>query len=230
MSHQPGTHLSDSANLFEDCRVEGFLQISRRMILYIVPKWLGSFSSVFRTHVLPCFALRRMTDLMICPEAKVSDFAQHGMGCYIIAQRCCNWSEPCIATCWDPAQHGLGPERFVEWSTCLRTWSMSSRLCKEWFDLQLCMVFISFCIVFTIFTTCPPQLAWIVGLWRLVGSIYLVNVIIWPTVFNIRGYMRMGEQRTWCFKENILFLCFLRDMSQIHISSHLHVYTSSSFG
>ncbi len=84
----------------------------------------------------PCLA-------MLCLEAddRFDDLPgkfrtlQHGMGCYIIAQRCCNWSEPCIATCW--AQHGLGTESFVEWSMCLRTWSMSSRLCKEWFDLHV---------------------------------------------------------------------------------------------
>ena len=40
----------------------------------MIPKCLGSFSSVFMTHVLP--DLRRVTDLMICPEAKFRTLLQ----------------------------------------------------------------------------------------------------------------------------------------------------------
>lgn len=33
----------------------------------------------------------------------------------------------------------------------------------------------------------------------------------------IYGYMRMGGQRTWCCKENMVLLCFLQDMSRLFV-------------
>ena len=99
----------------------------------MIPKCLGSFSSVFMTHVLP--DLRRMTDLMICPEAKFRTLLQSLGLLYCPAVLRLIGTLYCYPLGNWPSM-GLGPESFVEWSTCLWTWSMSSHLCKEWLGLH----------------------------------------------------------------------------------------------
>ena len=143
---------------------------------------------------------------------------------YKIAQQCCDWSEPCVATRWELAQHGLGPESFVE-STCSRTWSMSSRLCQEWLGLHVLHVHGFHTAFLHCFYRVPPALR--SGLELLVfGDLSKVYYIcIWCLYhmtggllyIYIYGYMRMGGQRTWCCKENMVLLCFLQDMSRLFV-------------
>lgn len=192
----------------------------------MIPKRLGSFSSVFMTHVLP--NLRRMTDLMICPEAKFRTLLESLGLLYCPAVLRLIGTLYCYPLGNWPSM-GLGPESFVEWSTCLWTWSMSSDLCKEWWglhDIHVHGFHISFFASSLPCTTCPPQWAWIVGFWRLVKSVYLVFVSYDRRSFLYMD-MRMGGQRTWCCKEKHGASLF---PTRYVTDSHGYLYTSSSFG
>lgn len=77
----------------------------------MIPKRLGSFSSVFMTHVLP--NLRRMTDLMICPEAKFRTLLESLGLLYCPAVLRLIGTLYCYPLGNWPSM-GLGPESFVE--------------------------------------------------------------------------------------------------------------------
>lgn len=187
MSHQPGTHLSDSAiylrvgelrfpaDLFAGWFYTWFLNASVRSQVFSWPM----FCQTLGGWQIWWFA--RKPSFGLCCKAWV----------YYIAQRCCDWSELCIATRWELAQHGAGPRKLCRMINVLMDMVHEFRFVQGVmrFAWYTCAWFshIIFCIVFTVY-----HLPSAVGLncWFLeTCQKCLFGVcIIWPAVFFIYGY------------------------------------------